>query len=129
MKWLSIYSSISLSLALGIVTIYLLDIKEYASLLWLSIALFTFLELSFNLYRRFLLREDDHGRYIGSVLMYTLMKIVLSFVLIFIYNRESAPTQNTFLLVFLIPYFTFTVIESWNIYQYNINLKNEREHI
>lgn len=60
-----------------------------------------------------MLSFKNKGAFIGLVMGATLIKMILSFVVLGIYAKINKPSSNYFIVPFFVIYFLFTIYETW----------------
>ena len=105
-----------LSLGIGVGFIFLNRIPQlqaHAGLSWLSLSLFVGLSLlMFYVGKRTALSENKND-FTNVVLGFTVGKMFLSILVIYLYFRLAQPEGKWFILPFFIVYFLFTAFETY----------------
>ena len=72
-----------------------------------------------------MLSFKNKGAFIGLVMGATLIKMILSFMVLGVYAKINKPSSNYFIVPFFVIYFLFTIYETWMMTAISNSTKDE----
>ena len=91
----------------------LMPLYKYSTLAWLSVIFFFLLSLLIYLLGERALSSNKNGSFLSIVVINTFLKLILSFVFVYIYVEHQQPNDKYFIIPFFIFYLAFMVAETY----------------
>ena len=91
----------------------LVPIYKYIGLAWASVLFFTILSLLVYVLGERAYKSKRNGSFLSIVVINTFLKLMASFVFVYIYVQNFAPSDKYFIIPFFIFYLCFMVAETY----------------
>ncbi len=89
------------------------DTLIYQDFFWISLVFFLLLASVIFFAAQYIVRKGQKGSFISIVIFNVLMKLILSFGLVYWYVQTNGPQSKWFVIPFLINYLIFTIMETY----------------
>ena len=100
--------------ALALFAINQLEVLQpYANFSWISLTFFVVLTLAMFGVGWLTVNSKNKNAFTGTILGFTLAKIVFSFVVVLSYHQLTQPLSKAFVIPFFITYLVYTAFETW----------------
>lgn len=87
--------------------------NNYIDLSVISILVYILMSVLLYIIVRQLLVKSLHSKFLGLTFANVLIKFLVTFLLLFTYYNNFSPSDNNFVLPYLLIYIVFTVFEAW----------------